>query len=269
MSQQISTFDQVGGTGQSPDPIEESSMSLMEHLRELRNRLIWIVGSLLVGTAISMFFAEPVIAFITRPLSALGAELQALGPTDTIVIFFKVSFTTGAAMAMPVIVYQLIAFVSPGLYPHEKRTLILTLPGVMVLFIIGAAFAYFVLMPAAVGFLQAFLGNVIRQDWTIDRYVSFVTRIVFWLGVSFEMPLIVAFLARMGLISGPILLKFWRHAIVVVAILAAAITPTVDPVNMTIVMLPLFVLYMISTGLAYLLYRPREPRDFSKDEPLE
>jgi sec-independent protein translocase protein TatC len=156
--------------------------------------------------------------------------------------------------------------VTPGLYPHEKRNLLLTLPGIMVLFAIGAAFAYFMLLPTAVGFLQSFLGDLIQQDWTIDRYISFVTRIVFWIGVAFEMPLIVAFLARAGIVSGQTLLGFWRQAVVIIAIVAAAITPTVDPVNMSLVMAPLIVLYALSVGLAFAVYKERAPRDFSKED---
>ena len=255
MTQNVDTFD----------PVAESSMSLMEHLIEFRQRLMWVVAALAIGTLISMLFVNPLLRFVTNPLTELGARTMAIGPTDTIGIFFKVSFTVGAALAMPVIVYQTIAFVAPGLYPHEKRALILTLPGIMVLFVVGAAFAYFVLIPVAVGFLQNFLGDVISQEWTIDRYIGFLTRVVFWIGVCFEMPLVVAFLARAGLVSGPALRGFWRQAFVIIAIVAAAITPTVDPVNMTIVMLPLIVLFFGSVGLAYMLYRERAPRDFSEE----
>jgi sec-independent protein translocase protein TatC len=248
------------------NPIEDSRMALMDHLIELRNRLLWIVGALIIGTALSMLFVTPILNFIIAPLSALGAMPTAIGPTDTITVFFKVSFTMGAIFAMPVIVYQIIRFVAPGLYPHEKRNLLLILPGFMALFAIGAAFAYFMLLPTAVAFLQSFLGDIIKQEWTIDRYISFVTRIVFWIGVAFEMPLVVAFLARAGIISGPKLLGFWRQAVVIIAVVAAAITPTVDPVNMTLVMAPLVVLYAISVGLAYALYKERAPRDFSKED---
>jgi sec-independent protein translocase protein TatC len=122
------------------------------------------------------------------------------------------------------------------------------------------------LLPTAVGFLQSFLGDIIAQEWTIDRYIGFVTRIVFWIGVAFEMPLVIAFLARAGIVSGPQLMGYWRQSIVIIAVIAAAITPTVDPVNMTLVMAPLLVLYASSVGLAYLLYRPRTPRDFSKED---
>ncbi len=245
------------------DPIEESRMGLLDHLAELRMRLIRVVVALLVGTLISLLFAERILQFITEPV---GKTLIAIGPTDTIVVFFKVSFAAGAVIAMPIVVYQLVAFIAPGLYPHEKRALFLLLPGVMLLFFAGAAFANYVMLPVAVGFLQTFLGTVISQEWTIDRYVTFFTRIVFWIGVAFETPLVIAFLARIGIVSGPKLLGYWRQAIVVISILAAIITPTVDPVNMAIVMVPLIVLYFLGVGLAYLLYRPREPRDFSAED---
>ena len=245
---------------------EEHSMTLMDHLRELRTRLIWVVSAVIIGMLVSVVFVSPMLEFILRPLTATGAVPIAIGPTDTLVVFFKVSLTAGAILAMPVIIYQVIAFISPGLYPNEKRNLLLTLPGAMVLFAIGASFAFFLLVPAAVSFLQGFLGDLIRQDWTIERYISFVTRLVFWIGVAFEMPLVVAFLARIGVISGPTLLGWWRQALVVMAIVAAAITPTVDPVNMGLVMGPLIVLYFGSVGLAYLVYRPRLPRDFSSED---
>lgn len=241
--------------------IEESRMGLLDHLTELRNRLIWILGALLVGTVISLTFAEPIIAFLKRPLGDAG--LMAIGPTDTISIFFRVGFVSGAVLAMPVMVYQILAFVTPGLYPNERRTLLLILPGIMVLFFLGASFSYFIMLPVAIGFLQNFLGSVIDQEWTIDRYMNFVTRVVFWIGVFFETPLVIAFLSRIGLVTGQALLKYWRHAIVAISIIAAMITPTVDPVNMVIVMIPLIVLYFLGVGLAFLLYRPRVPRDFS------
>jgi sec-independent protein translocase protein TatC len=233
---------------------------------ELRTRLIWIVGGMLIGTLISMAFANNLIGILQAPLRDYDKMLIAISPTDTIVMFFKVSFTVGTVFAMPVIVYQIIAFVAPGLYPHEKRMLLLMLPGVMVLFACGAAFAYFVLLPVAIGFLQGFLSEQVTQEWTIDRYIGFITRIIFWIGVSFEMPLVVSVLARIGLVSGPGLMGFWRQAVVIIALVAAIITPTVDPVNMAIVMAPLGVLYLLSVGLAYMLYQPRTPRDFSVDE---
>ena len=244
-----------------PEEFDNSRMGLLDHLSELRDRLIWIVAALTIGTIISFLFVTPLLQFITAPV---GTKLQALGPTDTIGIFFRVGFASGAVFAMPVMVYQIVAFIAPGLYPHEKRLLIILMPGIMLLFLTGAAFAYFIMMPVAIGFLQNFLGTVIKQEWTIDKYIAFVTRIVFWIGVFFETPLVIAFLARIGLVSGPQLLGYWRQAIVIVSVVSAMITPTVDPVNMAIVMLPLILLFFMGVGLAYLLYKPRAPRSLDE-----
>lgn len=265
MAQKVDTFDS------KEDYLSESQMTLMEHLIELRYRLMWVVAALAVGTIIGFFITVTtfpgtdfnLLAFIVSPLAEYDAKLQALGPTDTIFIAFKISFTAGTVLAIPVIVMQIIGFIAPGLYPNEKRLLYLLLPAMLLLFVIGAAFAFFVMLPVAVGFLQTFLGEVIEQQWAVDRYIGVVNRIVFWLGVAFEMPLVVSFLARIGLVSGPGLLRVWRQAIVVISIVAALITPTIDPINMSIVMAPLLVLYALSVGLAYLIYKPREPRDFS------
>ncbi len=244
------------------DPVEESSMSLMEHLKELRVRLMWVVGALVLGTLLSMIFARQIIDVIAAPVEAAnGGSLQVLSPTENVVVFFKVAFVMGAAFAMPIIIYQLIAFVSPGLYPKERRALLLILPGIVVLFVTGVWFSYTFLLQTAVEFLQSFLG--IEQDWGLELYITFVTRIVFWIGVAFETPLAISFLARIGLISGRQLLGWWRQGIVIAAIVAAMITPTIDPITMTVVMGPLIVLYFLSVGLAYLLYKPRTPRDFS------
>ncbi len=256
MSEQIEGYEAI------PDPLDESRMSLMDHLKELRVRLMWIVAGLVVGTVLGMFVAEWVISFVSL---RLGVQLIAIGPFENISSFFRVSFTVGTGLAMPVIVYQGIAFIAPGLYPKEQRNLLFLLPGILLLFLAGAAFALFVMLPVATGFLQKFLGTVIEANWTAREYINFVTRIVFWIGVFFETPLIMAFLARAGFVSGPKLLSWWRQAIVVTSIVAAMITPTIDPVNMAIAMLPLVVLYFLGVGLAYIVYRPRLPRDFSEE----
>lgn len=267
MTTQVQTYD----PGYDPgfDPMEESSMTLMDHLLELRTRLIWIVSSLFICTATAMsivwIFDKAVIDFIAAPVIANGGELIYLKPLENMTIFFKVSLTMGAAVAMPIIVYQLIAFAAPGLYPHEKRALLFSLPGIFLLFLAGIAFAYFVMMPVAIGFLQSFLSATITPNWSAENYISFITRIIFWIGVAFETPLVIVFLARTGILTGRALLGFWRQAVVVIAIVAAAITPTVDPVNMAVVMGPLIILYFISVGLAYLVYKPRTPRDFSEE----
>ncbi len=246
-------------TPMEQDPFDGSRMGLLDHLTELRNRMIWIMGALFFGIIVSIPFVEGVIRFITAPMEEPPI---AIDPMESIIVFFKVMFAMGVIVAMPVLIYQIIAFIAPGLYPHEKRSLLTLLPGFMLLFFGGAAFANFVMLPVAVGFLQNFLGAVIDQEWSVARYAGFFTRIVFWIGVAFETPLVIAFLARIGLLSGRQLLGMWRQAVVIIAVVAAMITPTIDPVNMTIVMAPLILLYFLGVGLAYLLYKPRAPRDF-------
>lgn len=248
----------------SPEPPvdDEARMSLMGHLRELRQRLIWILGGLIVGTMLGMLVSESVAQFIVNDWKV---SLQAITPFENIATFFRISFTLGTAIASPLVVYQILAFILPGLYPHEKRGLYLTLPGVTLLFLGGVAFAYFVMLPVAVGFLQNFWEDVIFANWSAREFVNFVIRIVFWIGIFFEMPLIMGFLARIGIVNGPRLLGWWRYAIVISSIVAAIITPTIDPVNMALALAPLILLYFVGVGLAYLLYRPRAPRDFTED----
>lgn len=266
MAQQADALDS------KEDYLSESQMTLMEHLIELRYRLMWIVGAIVLGIIVSLFLVVPsplqffdLVSFITAPYARTGNTLQAIEPTETIFIAFKISLWAGLVLAIPIIVMQIIGFIAPGLYPNEKRLLWMLLPSMLILFAIGAAFAFFVMLPVAIHFLVNFLseGDTINQNWTVAAYVNFVTRVVFWIGISFEMPIVITFLARIGLVSGPALLRVWRHAIVVIAIVAAIITPTIDPVSMSVVMAPLLVLYAISVGLAYLIYKPREPRDFS------
>ncbi len=242
---------------------DEGRMSLMAHLRELRMRLIWVLGGLILGTMLGMLISEKVLHII---VTDWNVTLQAITPFENIATFFRVSFTLGSALATPVIIYQGLAFIVPGLYPHEKRSLMLIMPGIVFLFLGGAAFAYYVMLPVAVAFLQNFWEDVINANWSAREFVNFVIRIVFWIGIFFELPLIMAFLSRIGIVSGPRLLGWWRYAIVISAIVAAVITPTIDPVNMSIALAPLILLYFIGVGLAYILYRPREPRDFTQDD---
>lgn len=245
------------------DAAAEARMSLMGHLRELRTRLVWILGGLIAGTLLGMLISEYVLAIIVNDWNV---TLQAITPFETIATFFRMSFTLGTAIATPLIVFQILAFILPGLYPHEKRGLYWLLPGIALLFIGGAAFAYYVMLPVAIFFLQNFWKDIIIANWSAREFVNFVIRIVFWIGTFFEMPLVMAFLARIGFVTGPKLLGWWRYAIVISAVVAAVITPTIDPVNMSIALAPLILLYFVGVGLAYLVYRPRAPRDFTEDD---
>ena len=235
---------------------EDRTMTVLEHLVEFRQRLIKAILALLITTLVSLLFTRRFLALLTVPM---GDNLpQAISPTETIVIYFKVALIGGFLVAMPVIVYQLIRFIVPGLYPHEKRYLLMIVPAASLLFATGVAFAYYVMLPAAIPFLLNFMGDIIRQQWTIEKYISLVTGLMFWVGLIFETPLVIAFLAYLGIVSPSTLWKNFRYAIVLIAIIAAVATPTPDPINMSLLMLPLILLYLLSILLALFVYRPRE-----------
>ena len=227
---------------------------ILPHLNELRRRLVVAALALVVGAAVAFAFAPAVLRFLAVPIGGLD-KLQAIELTEPISVYMRVSLMAGAILAMPVIVYEVMAFVAPGLLPHEKRAVFTALPFIFLSFLGGCAFAYAVMLPAAVPFLAHFGG--IEGNFRISSYVSFTTRLIFWVGVAFELPLVIAALARLGIVTPHALRRGWRVAVVGIAVGAAIITPTVDPVNMGIVMLPLLALYVLSILLASWMYRKR------------
>jgi sec-independent protein translocase protein TatC len=241
----MSDIQAAPGQAESGEP---AVMPLMEHLRELRTRLIRAFIALLVTTGISFVFAKQVFLLLMVPLE--NTKLQALKPTESLGNYMKVALLSGLVLAMPVIVYQIGRFVMPGLTKKERRYLLLLVPGATLCFVTGVAFAYFVMLPSAINFLQTFMADIIEQQWAIGEYLSFVTSLLFWIGVAFELPLFVYFLAKLGIVDAQMLSKNRKYAIVAIAVLAAVITPTVDPFNMALVMGPLIVLYEIGVLLA-------------------
>lgn len=228
---------------------EGSRMSFWEHVEELRRRLLIALLALGAATLVSFLFADRVINLIAVPVGSLAA-LQSIEVTENLSVFMRVSLLCGAAISMPVILYELLAFVSPGLKPNEKRWVYLAVFFGSLLFLAGAAFAYFVMLPASINFLLEFLS--VETKPRLSSYVNFITNITFWMGIAFQFPILVFALTKLGLISAKTLAKGWRYSLVLIAVLAAAITPTVDPVNMALLMGPLFMLYLLSVLVAYL-----------------
>jgi sec-independent protein translocase protein TatC len=250
---------------QSPDnlppvsiPNGELRMSFFEHLNELRRRLIWAFLSLILGTLLGLFFSEAVLRYLVAPYAE---RLVVLGPTGSVVTFFRVALMLGGIFAFPMILYQILLFVLPGLHRNEKRILLLSLPPVMLLFMGGIAFAWFILVPPAIGFLAGFQTDIFRPEWTADQYIGFITALLFWMGVAFEMPLMMFVLAILGFVRAGALIRHWRIAVVLSAVAAAVITPTVDPVNMSLVMGPLIGLYLISIVLVMIGARINTPKE--------
>ncbi len=241
------TFRAFGRAHRKASSNLETSMPLLRHLEELRQRIFKAFFALVLTTGLSFVFARQIIDYLTQPLGGSQA-LVSIEVTENIAIFMRVALLSGIILAMPVILYQALSFVLPGLQSSEKRWLLLGVPVASLLFLAGVAFAWFVMLPAALPFLVNFLG--ITTQVRPLNYFDFTTRIMFWLGLSFEMPLVIMILAKFKLITARQLIAGWRYAVVAIAVIAAAVTPTVDPVNMGLVMAPLTVLYIISIILA-------------------
>jgi sec-independent protein translocase protein TatC len=231
-----------------------TSMPLLQHLNELRQRLFKALLAVVVTTAICFIFAGQLIDYLAKPIGGSKA-LVSIEVTENIAIFMRVALLGGIVLGMPFIVYQLMRFILPGLKTNEKTWLLLIVPMATVLFVAGVAFTWFVMIPSAVPFLIHFLG--ITTQVRPLNYFAFVTTLMFWIGVCFELPLVVMFLARMHIVTARQLAQGWRYAVVVSAVVAAAVTPTVDPVNMGLVMAPLFGLYLVSILLAAIVSRGR------------
>ncbi len=261
-----------------PEDGHGARMGFFEHIDELRVRLFRAAIALVVGTAVGVALAAPALDYLRTPYCKVvaindaarrGEEIDVatlqnrdvdcqyvnLGPTGSVVAYFRVSLMMGAGFAIPLITYQLLMFIFPGLTRKEKRVVLMSLPAITLLFAVGVVFSWFVLMPPALGFLEGFQDNLFRSEWTADLYLSFVTSLIFWMGVAFETPLVFFVLGLLGLVSTVALMRNWRIAIIGAAVAAAVITPTIDPVNMLLVMAPLLALYLLSIVLVYISRR--------------
>ncbi len=234
------------------DDGHQLQMSLWDHLNELRVRLTKAVIGLLIGSIIGFIVSPSVLSFLQTPY---GSEFITLGPTDSFLAILRVALLVGGILAVPIITYQVLMFIVPGLTKKEKRFIIMSLPAVTILFVCGVLFTWFILIPPAIDFFADFAPDLFRAEWTADRYLSFVTSLIFWMGVAFQTPLLFFILGIMGFITAGKLVQNWRIAIIGSAIAAAIITPTVDPINMFLVVGPLLTLYLISIFLVFIANR--------------
>ena len=227
-------------------------MPFWDHVEELRRRLFIVVCILGVTTIASLVFSERLINFLALPIGSLQ-NLQSIEVTENISVVIRVALLSGVILSMPVILYEFLAFVLPGLKSNEKRWLYVVIVFGTLLFLAGVAFAYFVMLPASVKFLIELLA--VETKPRLSNYINFITNLLFWIGIGFQLPLIIYALARFKLVTAKTLAKKWRYGVVIIAVVAAVITPTVDPVNMALLMIPLLVLYWLSVFMAYLAAR--------------
>jgi sec-independent protein translocase protein TatC len=251
-----------------------------EHIEALRGHLLRSTIVLVLFSALAFWQAERIMSVLTVPLTGQAYELftalaqqptldnatrlYTLGrqsikelttrePAEGLGTVMRVSLLGGTVLAMPWIITELFLFIAPGLMPVSRIRLAWAIPLASVLFGLGVAFTYFVMLPTAIPFLQEFGG--FATAWTPSSYFTLITSLMFWVGVAFQLPLIITALASVGLVRSRQLLTQWRFAVLIIAVIAAAITPTTDPLNMALVMLPMILLYFISIGGAWFAER--------------
>lgn len=231
----------------------QTTMGLMGHMVELRRRLIICLIGLTIGSAIAFVFRDFLLTVLTR--QSPGFRPVYLELTEMLGVYMKLSLLGGFILALPLTIYQAAMFLVPALLPQERRSLFLLLPGVLILFLLGVSFAYFVLIPPALNFLLSFGSDVAQPQIRVSNYFSVVVTLLFWLGVVFEIPFVLFILARIKLVSAQTLSKYRRYAIIMAFVMGALITPTFDPINQTLVSIPIIGLYELGILLARLARR--------------
>ncbi len=233
--------------------------AFVPHLVELRDRLVKSLIAIAIGTIIGFWIVnspvllgEPLPVFLVRHLAPPGTQLQGIDTGEVFFAYMRMALVVGITLAMPFVLYQIVAFFLPGLLPHEKRMLFIALPFVTELFIAGVAFGWFFTVPAALGFLLGFGvdGTTIITQPRVDSFIGTVATLLLWNGLIFQLPAIVYVMARLGVVTAARLASTRRYAIVIIFIIAAFITPTGDPYNLLLLAIPMYLLYEVGIILA-------------------
>src|SRR5579863_3851952 len=262
----VDPADAIGKARQAvTNRAELPGMSLMEHLDELRRRIVHSAAYLAVGFVIAYMFHERLYGYVQRPLDQLGIKLNYTHPMDPLNLYLQVSLIGGAILASPFILYQVWLFIAPGLYQKEKRFVVPFMAATVGLFLLGASFGYFYVLPGALKILILGFGQKFNPIVTIEEYTGFFLSIILGLGISFEMPILIFFLAMFGIVSPKFLWKNIRYAILAIFLVAAIITPSPDPWTMCIYAVPMLALYLIGIGVAWWVH-PSAGRKAKEDK---
>jgi sec-independent protein translocase protein TatC len=242
-------------------PLDDTPLPLTTHLAELRTRIVRVLIAVVLGAALCWNYKEATFALLLRPalhaLAPEGGRLQALAPGEIFFTYIKCAVLVGFVISLPVVFWQLWAFIAPGLYPSEKR---LALPFVLVstgLFLGGAAFGYFVVFPIMFTFFSSFQNEYVEAAWTMQEVFSFTVEMFLAFGVAFELPVLVFFLALAGIVDTRQLIGGFKYAVLGAFVLSAVLTPTPDVVTQTLLAGPLIVLYLLGVAAAWLFARRR------------
>ncbi|HEX7158600.1 MAG TPA: twin-arginine translocase subunit TatC [Edaphobacter sp.] len=239
-------------------------MTLMEHLDELRKRLIRSVIYLLVGFGIAYVFREQLFGIISKPIDDLHLPLNYTHPTDGLNLYLKTSLVGGAILASPFILYQLWLFISPGMYAKEKRYVVPFMTATVTLFLSGVRFGYHWVLPGALRVLITDFAKRFHPIITIEDYSSFFLAVILGLGVTFELPILIFFLSILGIVDAKFLIRHVRYAILIIFVIAAIICPLPDPVSMCLFAAPMLALYMVGVGVAWVFNPSRRKQGEAK-----
>jgi sec-independent protein translocase protein TatC len=236
-----------------PDLPEDAEMSLFDHLEELRQRIFYALIAVGIGIAGCFTVVRPIVQLLERP--AQGVKFLQLAPGEFFFVSIKVAAYSGVLVASPMILYQIIAFVLPGLTRKERRLLGPIVFGSSILFVTGLIFAYVALIPAALNFFISYGADVVEQSWSIDLYFEFVLLLLFSTGLAFQIPVIQALLGLLGIVTSKQMLAGWRFVLVGAAVLGAVLTPSTDPLTQSLLGGAVLLLYFGGIGLVKLLGR--------------
>ncbi len=243
------------------DRAELPGMSLMEHLDELRRRIVHSSIYLLAGAIVAWIFRSKILYFLQAPLLKIGKSLVFTHPMDALNLNLQAALLGGAIIASPFILYQVWLFIAPGLYQRERRFVVPFMAATIGLFLAGASFGYFFVLPGAIKILILGFGHDFTPMVTIEDYSGFFLSIILGLGISFELPILIFFLAMFGIVSPRFLWKNIRYAILAVFIVAAIICPSPDPWSMCFYALPMLGLYVLGIGVAWWVHPSRRKRN--------
>lgn len=226
-------------------------MTFLEHLEELRWTIVKSIIGIIVGAVLSWTFIDFIVnEILLYPAKINGIKLQNLRPFGQIFLYLQIALFSGLIISLPWVVYQIWLFISPALHRQEKKYVSTIVIFTSLSFLLGAVFAYLIILPYSLNFGFNFGSQAIENKFSIDEYISIVLSMVLVSGIVFELPMLSFFLTKIGLLTPNFLRRYWRHAIVMIIILSAIITPTTDPVSMMLLAIPLFLLYEISIWIS-------------------
>lgn len=237
----------VKDNAEEEEVTEEKEMTFLEHLEELRWRIIYSLIGILIGTILAWIFIDYLVEFVLlKPAKDSGAELQNLKPFGQLFLYVQVAIIIGVIISIPNIFYQLWRFIAPALHKRERKYILSIVIFSSLCFLMGVAFAYFVMLPLTLKFAAQFGSTDIKNQFAIDEYMSIIISVMLAAGIVFELPMISLFLSKLGILKPSFMKKYRKHAIVIIMIAAAILTPGTDPVSQIMLAVPLVVLYEIS-----------------------